>query len=515
MVLDSISKPRFTGILIHPSSLPSKDICGTFGESARTFIKLLAENHISVWQFLPLTPTDSTGSPYSSPSCFALNPWLIDLDDLIEDGFLPSSIINEFSNITTENNIDKIDFGKAQIKSYKIGQALVRSWKGQNIKHHNEFLEWSSNQFWLENHSCFMELRRQFKGIPWWEWPEPFSSFRSNELSLWKLKYKDNLLEHSLLQWHLNRQWNKLRSLSKDLGVLLFGDLPFYVSRDSADVWANRSLFSVLAKGNLDKQSGVPPDYFSETGQLWGTPVYRWSKHKRTNFSWWRSRFKRQWSQVDLLRLDHFRALDSYWSVPGDHKTAKNGCWIPSPGLELISHLKKDFGANLPLVAEDLGVITSNVKKLRDYFGFPGMKILQFAFDGNLDNPYLPENIKGYKWIVYSGTHDNATTNGWWEESDNEVREMVNNRDKGTYNSPAWKLIEIGMNTKTFLFVCPVQDVLSLGNEARLNKPGTIGFNWSWRLKDFNDDFRMSIKKYGELSDKCGRSFKNIHSLLI
>ncbi len=504
---------RFSGILLHPTSLPSKEVCGTFGEPSRKWIKLLSENGISVWQFLPLSPVDSLGSPYSSLSSFALNPWFLDATDLVRDGYLPSSIIRELPNTSLDIDNSAIDFNLADLRSDEIGKALAAYWQKQSLSRHNKFNNWSRNQFWLDDHACFMEIRKQHNGLPWWEWKSSLSSHDSYELELWRAQNQDKLLEHYLVQWHLDRQWRELRKLASENEILLFGDLPFYVSRDSSDVWGKRHLFSVLSKGNLLTQSGVPPDYFSETGQLWGTPVYRWQKHKRTRYKWWRDRLNRQWDLVDLLRLDHFRALDSYWSVSGNDSTAENGCWLPSPGLELLSILKKDFGGNLPLVAEDLGIITSRVNQLREYFRFAGMKILQFAFDGNAENPYLPENIKGSNWVVYTGTHDNSTTNGWWNEINDEVKNRVYDIYDGSYEEPSWKLIEIGMRTEAILFVSPIQDILSLGEDCRLNKPGTIYNNWSWKLSEYDLYLKKSIIEYGNLSLESGRQSSNINKL--
>ncbi len=500
---------------MHPSSLPTEEICGTFGEPSRKWIKLLSENGISVWQFLPLTPTDSFGSPYSSPSSFAINTWFLDANDLVKEGFIPSRIIEDLPKQSTNKNISSIDFNFANLRSNALGKALRKNWHVQSEGRHLEFKEWSTKETWLDNHSSFMELRRQHNGLPWWKWNDSFSSPNNKELKDWKTRNKEGLLEHSLMQWHLSRQWNQLRRLARESGVLLFGDLPFYVSRDSADVWGNRSLFSVSLKGNLSSQSGVPPDYFAETGQLWGTPVYRWQKHKRTRYEWWRKRFNRQWILFDLLRLDHFRGLVAYWSVPGKEKTAQNGCWLPSPGLELLSFLQIDYGENLPLVAEDLGVITKKVDDLRKYFQFPGMKILQFAFDGNENNPYLPENINNYNWIVYTGTHDNSTTIGWWNAIDDDIRRRVLERYHGNSKEPSWKLIELGMKTEAILFVSPIQDILSLGEESRLNKPGTIEGNWSWKLNYFDTTLTSSIKRFGQLSIANGRTFDGIHKAFL
>ena len=264
-------------------------------------------------------------------------------------------------------------------------------------------------------------------------------------LQAWKRNHQNEFLEQELLQWHLDRQWQRLRRLGAELGVEILGDLPFYVARDSADVWSHRTLFSIAADGCLREQSGVPPDYFSATGQLWGTPVYSWGRHRRTGFRWWRNRLKRQWALVDQLRLDHFRALASYWSVPGRDTTAMQGRWRRSPGAELLALLRRDAGGRLPLVAEDLGVITPDVERLRDRFHLPGMKVLQFAFDGNPNNPYLPANIQGSQWVVYPGTHDNPTSLGWWQQLDEGSRQRFATCLDAPVEAPGWQLLELGM----------------------------------------------------------------------
>ena len=503
-----LKTPRSMGVLLHPSSLPNSPVCGTFGAPARDWLRLLASNGIGVWQFLPLAITDKTGSPYSSLSCFSYNPWFLDVNDLVEEGFLPASVVKGLPG-QDDQNTTHIDFDLANLRSQRVGNYLRAFWEDQSSDRHNEFHAWCDKQFWLKDHALFIELRRQHNDLPWWEWPECFSQYQRAKSSFKETNFRSRLLEQYLLQWHLDRQWQALKKIAKGLGVLLFGDLPFYVSRDSSDVWSRTSLFSILRSGDLKLQSGVPPDYFSETGQLWGTPVYRWQKHKSTSFRWWRSRFARNFQQVDLLRIDHFRALSAYWSVPGENSTAKDGYWLPSPGLKLLTLLKKDLRGKLPLVAEDLGFITPEVESLRDHFGLPGMKILQFAFDGNNENPYLPENINGNDWIVYTGTHDNSTTLGWWNELDNEAKILVSSRFKGQEKSPCWQLIEIGLATDAKLFVVPVQDLLSLDDSNRFNKPGTVGNNWTWRLQGFDSSLINSLSKYDLLGQSYKRSFNN------
>ncbi len=489
---------RNSGILLHPTSLSDNPACGGFGNPARAWLNELAESGIGVWQFLPLAPTDSFGSPYSSPSSFAFNPWFLDHIDLVRDGFLS----NNFEKIFSEKDYfdKKVNFQLANSKVNILRSSLVDYWEKQNRTIQEEFEIWCSKQFWLDDHSIFMELKIQYNELPWWKWPEKYAMRDKKELAKWKKNNQRELLGHNLLQWHLDRQWKAIRKLAKDLGIFLFGDVPFYVSKDSADVWSNRSLFSILSNSDTFLQSGVPPDYFSETGQLWGNPVYRWSRHKASKFRWWRKRISRHLEQADFLRLDHFRALEAFWAIPGNDKTAENGFWLPSPGKEILGLIKKDCSGLLPLVAEDLGLITSKVEKLRDEYELDGMKILQFAFDGNVDNPYLPENIKDENWIVYTGTHDNSTSKGWWREIDQDKKEQIRERILDYDNFSSWELIRIGMETKAKLFIAPMQDLLNLDDSSRLNKPGTIENNWSWRLSRIDSTIQEALRKYGDMA---------------
>ena len=503
MFLNSDLKKQSLGILFHPTSLPGGSYCGTFGEGAKDWIKKLSKHRINFWQFLPLTPTDSTGSPYSSPSSFALNPWFLDINELIKKRFIFSSDKEELKVINHDN--DYLDFDFANNLYKKVGDYLLNDWGSQSEERKKNFYLWTTKNTWVEDYSIFMVIREEFNMLPWWEWPLEFKQKNIKLLKLWIEERSQDILKTKLIQWHLDNQWCEIKKFAKSKGVSLIGDLPFYVSRDSADVWSNKSLFSISKNGDLIYQSGVPPDYFSSTGQLWGTPTYYWSKHKRTNFCWWKKRFKRQFKLVDILRLDHFRALSGYWRVDGDAKNAINGKWINSPGRDLLNTLKKDLKYDqLPIIAEDLGVITKDVELLRDNYKFPGMKILQFAFDGNANNPYLPKNIAGENWVVYTGTHDNATSISWWENLDINIKNHIKENFKFS-NNPAWNLIEIGMQTKANLFISPIQDILSLDDSCRVNTPGTITNNWRWKLNKPLLEIDLELQKYSDLGINYGR----------
>ena len=502
--MKSVLTNKSLGVIMHPSCIPGGGECGTFGEGAKDWIKKLKKYGIEYWQFLPLTPTDSTGSPYSSPSSFALNPWFLDIDELIDNGYI--FISNKKDLGTINQNKNHFDFDVANKLSKEIGKQLLKGWEYQSEDRKLDFHKWIKNNSWVEDYSTFIVIREEFNMLPWWEWPKEFKLKNNNFLKSWLKTKREALLTEKLIQWHLDKQWRVIRGFAKSQGIKLIGDLPFYVSRDSSDVWSNKSLFSISNNGDLVFQSGVPPDYFSSTGQLWGTPTYFWSKHIRTNFTWWRNRFKRQFDLMDLLRLDHFRGLAGYWRVNGNAKTAICGKWINSPGRMLLNKLKKDLDADyLPIIAEDLGVITADVERLRKNFELPGMKILQFAFDGNNDNPYLPKNFEGENWVVYTGTHDNSTTISWWECLDEYSKSRIKDEFEFSGN-PSWDLIEIGMKTSANLFIAPIQDILSLDDSSRLNKPGTIENNWKWKLDRPLEEIEEDLEIFGSMGKSLGRN---------
>ncbi len=504
MSIQKVLTKKSLGILMHPSCIPGGRVCGTFGQGAKEWIKKLHDNGIEYWQFLPLTPTDSTGSPYSSPSSFALNPWFLDIDNLIEENFIFISSPKELG--PTNQNNSHFDFDTADNLTKKLGHLLLQSWSSQAEDRKLAFNKWISKNSWIEDYATFIVIREEFNKLPWWKWPKDFKIKNNKFLKSWIKAKSDKILIEKLIQWHLDEQWRAIKKFAKIYNVKLIGDLPFYVSRDSAEVWSNKSLFSILKNGDLIFQSGVPPDYFSSKGQLWGTPTYFWSKHKRTNFAWWRKRFKRQFELVDLLRLDHFRGLAGYWRVNGNSKTAICGKWINSPGKTLLNKLKIDLGTDyLPIIAEDLGVITPDVEKLRRNFELPGMKILQFAFDGNEDNPYLPKNIEGENWVVYTGTHDNSTSVSWWESLENNSKKRIHDEYKFSEN-PSWSLIKIGMETNANLFIAPIQDILSLNDSSRLNIPGTTKNNWKWKINRPLEEIEQDIRRYSELGNNFGRT---------
>jgi len=504
MILNFDPLKKYSGVLIHPSSLPGGSYCGTFGNCAKDWIEILSIYKIDTWQFLPLSPTDSTGSPYSSPSSFALNPWFLDVEELINSNFIKESNQTKKFQLDSEN-LKFFKFKVADELSEITGNLLIDSWELQSFDKKDQFNNWCRNNSWVNDFSVFMTLKEEFNFSAWWNWPEEFKYKKKLAIEQWEKNNAKSVLKRKLIQWHLNRQWLKLKTYAEKKGVRLIGDLPFYVSKDSVDVWSNKSLFEISPDGELFYQSGVPPDYFSSTGQLWGTPVYSWQKHQETDFEWWKKRFKRQFELVDILRLDHFRALAGYWRVDGKAKDAIKGNWIKSPGKDLLTSLKDFLNVkNLPIIAEDLGIINEDVIDLRRQFGLPGMKILQFAFDGNEDNPYLPKNINGNNWVVYTGTHDNSTTLSWWNQLDKPIKENIQ-KEFSVGKNPSWELIELGMKTKAKLFIAPIQDILGLDDSSRINIPGTTENNWKWKIDKSLSEIKPFLRNYGELGKKYRR----------
>jgi len=495
---------RRAGVLLHPTALPGPAGCGSFGQAAQHWLALLGRHGVGVWQLLPLAPTDGTGSPYSSPSGSALNPWLLDGELLVQQGFLEWADLEGLPRATT--GPDRLDLAAMPARSQALAAALASRWPQQPVEQKQAFARWRRRQRgWLADHALFMVIRRLQGGQPWWEWPAPLARRQGRALRRIATEQAGGLLAEELLQWQLQSQWMQLRKQAERSGVQVLGDLPFYVAHDSADVWAHPGLFSLQPDGRLAAQSGVPPDYFSATGQLWGTPVYRWPLHLLTGFNWWLARLQRQFELFDLVRLDHFRALQAFWSVPGDAPTAEHGRWVWFPGWPLLTLLWLRQGLRLPLIAEDLGVITPQVEALRDAFRLPGMKILQFAFNGDSANPYLPANIRGPRWVVYTGTHDNATTVGWWQSLDGGARQKLTEAVGAPVTAPAWQLLELALASPANLAVVPLQDLLELDDRARFNTPGTSSGNWTWRLEQPIAALDGKLQGYGAMAARYGR----------
>jgi 4-alpha-glucanotransferase len=493
-------RQRKSGILMHPSSLPGPGGIGSFGEEARHFVDFLHKSGQSLWQILPLGPTAYGNSPYSCYSAFAGNPLLINLEAVADDGdLLPMDLQDDFPG-------DRVDYGAVEL--YKLGllkQAAVRFFAEGAQKRKEEFWQFCDATFWLHDYALFMALKEQFKGESWREWPDPVAKREPEALASWGEKLGAAIGEQKYLQWQFSRQWKKLKQYANVLGISVVGDLPIFVAYDSADVWANPQLFHLDDKGVPIVVAGVPPDYFSKTGQLWGNPLYNWDRMAEQGYSWWIARLRNDLSLYDMVRIDHFRGFEAFWEVPAWEKTAMNGRWVKGPGEALFHALRNALG-NLPIIAEDLGVITGEVEALRDQFGFAGMKILQFAFGGGPDNPYLPHNHVR-SCVVYTGTHDNDTTAGWFDSMKAKEQKGVLGYFDRDRKDIVWQMVKCALASVADYAIIPMQDLLELPSSGRMNVPGVAGGNWSWRCPAdaFSAKLATKVAKateiYGRLPD--------------
>ena len=467
---------RRAGLLLHPSSLPGPHGIGDIGPAARHWIKRLADAGCSLWQVLPLGPTGYGDSPYQCFSSFASNPYLISPADLIQDSLLSEADVEVSSRSGTQ-----IDYGDTIAwKTELLDRAFTRL-RGRKALH-QQINEWARQRWsWLGDFSLFMALKAEHGGGPWLEWPAEIRDRDPMALRDATTRLAEPIARTVFQQWAFDRQWQRLRRVARDHGVQIVGDLPIFVAGDSSDVWAHRDLFEVDDEGRPEFVAGVPPDYFSETGQLWGNPLYQWDVHRESGYAWWLSRLDAAMSVADIVRVDHFRGFHDYWRIPGDAETAVIGEWVDGPGDHFLEAVRDHFD-DLPIIAEDLGELNPGVYELRDRFGLPGMKILQFAFTNEEDNPFLPHHFPE-NCIVYTGTHDNDTTIGWYETAPDEQVHQMREYLGVDGSDPAWHLIEAAFESKAAWAIVPLQDVQRLGTEARMNTPGTPDGNWQWRTE--------------------------------
>ncbi len=468
---------RASGVLLHPTALAGPFRVGGLGEEAFLFVDFLVRAGQSLWQILPLGPTGYGHSPYNALSAFAGNPVLIDLQQLVDCNDLDGSHLNAILK-----NSSGIDFNQVHArKNTLLLEAGYEFFRKPTTERHQAFDTFCHEQSdWLEDFSLFMALRETFAEQTWSEWPEGLRTRKPEAIREWQDKLEENCRLYKYQQFVFSEQWHKLKTYANSNNVLIFGDIPIFVAYDSADVWANQHLFHLDDQSQATAVAGVPPDYFSKTGQRWGNPLYRWDQLAAEDFQWWLRRFEFQLQNCDMIRIDHFRGFQACWSIPASEKTAVKGHWEEVPGRALFEKLCEQ-GTDLPIIAEDLGIITPEVEKLRDDFAFPGMKILQFAFDSGPDNPYLPENHTANS-VVYTGTHDNDTTLGWWQGLTKGQKDRV--RDSLGTRRPdmPWELIRLAMSSIANLCVIPCQDILSLDRTARFNTPGLATGNWDWQM---------------------------------
>jgi 4-alpha-glucanotransferase len=474
---------RSSGILLHLSSLPSIGGIGDFGPAAYDFVDFLKNAKQRYWQILPLNPTDLVygNGPYSSLSAFALNTLFISLELLVKDGFLTKE---ELDDLTTSKWEDRVDYFQViEAKSILLEQAFERFEKTKVEEH--QFVEFcKEHNFWLDAYADFMVAKKCFRSMIWSDWPQDLRSAQPQRLSALRSEFARDIVRIKFFQYLAFKQWFLLRGYCQSRGVEIVGDIPIYVNEDSADVWSNSRVFKLDENLKPVFVAGVPPDYFSKTGQRWGNPVYDWQYNKATNYQWWTQRIKHNLHLFDVIRIDHFRGLMEYWEIPAAEKTAINGRWVPGPGEDFLSHLRVVY-PDLPIIAEDLGLITPDVGIAMKKFDLPGMKILLFAFGEDLTHIYLPENFTE-PCVVYTGTHDNNTTRGWFrrDATAQEQEFLVRYTHKNiTEDNVAGELIRVALKSPAVIAIIPMQDILNLDENSRMNTPGTVLGNWEWRLQ--------------------------------
>lgn len=475
---------RSNGILLHITSLPSSYGIGDLGPSAYQFADFLERTHQQIWQILPLGPVGLGASPYSSPSTFAGNPLLISPDRLRDAGFLTEADLRDVPDLPT----DHVDYSRAiPLKHNLLTRAFERFESEASAQDVEDFELFCAEQAdWLTDYALYRALKSAHDDAPWTAWPDPITLRDPDALREARREHERTIRKHEFWQFLFDRQWTALRTYCNERSIQLFGDIPIYVAEDSADVWAHQGLFHLDDQGKPTVVAGVPPDFFAEEGQRWGNPIYRWDTMRDRGFRWWTRRVERTLDLVDLVRIDHFRGFSAYWEIPAEEETAVHGQWVQAPGEELFHTLEDRLG-NLPVVAEDLGIITSDVTDLRKQFDFPGMAVLQFAFYDDPASEYLPHNFER-DVVAYTGTHDNNTTLGWWtEEIDGEAKDFARtylDLDESVQDDLSWMCIRMLMASVANRVVIPLQDVLELGAEARMNLPGNGGGNWEWRFTE-------------------------------
>lgn len=490
---------RACGVLLHPTSLPGPGGIGSLGADALRFLDLLQTMGMSYWQLLPLSPPGYGNSPYSALSAFACNPLLIDLEQLYTEGDLSSP------PPPGNHHPQRVDFGRViHEKTALLRQAATNFLRQTTSVRHHEYHRFCSSHTWLQEYALFMTIKRRFGGKAWSHWPEEFTCATPEQRQRLAEQLDNELAIEKYLQWQAFRQWSALRHEANRRGIRLIGDIPIFVAHDSADVWTQRELFLLDANGTPSVVAGVPPDYFSATGQLWGNPLYNWELMEQQGYRWWIERFRSQFELFDLVRVDHFRGFEAAWHIPASASTAQDGRWVRGPVEQFFDTLQQALGT-LPIIAEDLGVITPEVVALRERYGFPGMKILQFAFDAAIDDRDLPHNHLPNA-VVYTGTHDNDTTNGWYTSRTPAEREEMHAYLGTSGEDGVGDLIRAALMSVADTAIIPLQDLLRLDSEARMNIPGTPSGNWEWRFSwemipsELPQTTRQDLHRYGRLA---------------
>jgi 4-alpha-glucanotransferase len=499
---------RAGGVLLHPTSLPSRYGIGDLGQEARDFVDFLAESNLRLWQVLPLNPIGFGESPYQSFSAFAGSPLFISLDELRQDGLVSGEQLKKVPSFPEE----KVAYQAcAEYKERIFRQAyasfLCGGKDGEKGAAYRCFVE--KNSYWLADYALFMALKRYFHNVPWNFWEKEIALRQPAALKRWESMLAAEIDYQIFLQYEFFRQWHNFRQYASAKGISLIGDLPIYVAYDSSDTWVNPRLFELDELGNPLKVGGVPPDYFSATGQLWGNPIYKWRNMAENDYLWWRERIKVLLELVDYIRIDHFRGFEAYWEIPGGELTAVNGRWVKGPAENFFQVITAYLG-ELPLIAEDLGIITPAVVELKNKFGFPGMKVLQFVDRESITERPLPGpemmHTAETNYVYYTGTHDNNTLRGWFEK---KILAQLNKESREKWDQVAcekicWEFIETVMQSRAKWAIVPLQDFLCLGSSARMNQPGTVGGNWEWRCKKGALTGELA-RRISALVTKCGR----------
>lgn len=488
---------RSAGILLHPTSLPGEFGIGDLGPWVMQWLDFLSDTDCGLWQVLPLGPTGYGDSPYQCFSAFAGNPYLISPETLFTDGLLNKTDLEDrpyFPN-------DSVNFGMViPWKLQLLHRAFSQYEKSPSATLKQDFERFQEEQvYWLEDFALFMAIKEAHGGGSWVSWSSSLRNREPDVTNKARHKLATEVTRHKFWQYIFFRQWAQVRAYAQTKNIKIIGDIPIFVAHDSAEVWAHPELFYLDDQHKPTVVAGVPPDYFTKTGQLWGNPLYRWDVHASNGYTWWLNRLKAVLQLVDIIRLDHFRGFAGYWEVPASAPTAETGRWVSGPGKGFFTKVINALG-DLPIIAEDLGEITPDVVELRDHFGLPGMKILQFAFHGNPQEPFLPHNFT-QNCMVYTGTHDNDTSRGWFNRVDEKERNFCR-QYLGRYGSDiAWDLIRTAWASVAVYALAPMQDLLNLGNEARMNYPGNPAGNWSWRMpaSALNPELQIRLKEFNFL----------------
>lgn len=488
---------RASGILMPIFSLPSKYGIGCFSQEAYTFVDQLGEAGQSYWQILPLGPTGFGDSPYQSFSTFAGNPYFIDLESLIQAGLLKTE---ECEAYDFGDDSRYVDYEKIYRSRFRI---LKKAYERSSIKRDRSFHTFIiENAYWLDDYALYMAIKNSFGEVSWSEWDEEIRLRNPQALEMYREKLEHEVEFYKFLQFIFSTQWKKLKKYANQNGIKIIGDIPIYVAFDSADSWSHPELYQFDSSETPVAVAGCPPDGFSKEGQLWGNPLYDWEYHKKTSYAWWTQRIAYCFKLYDVVRLDHFRGLDQYYSIPFGKPNAKYGCWKKGPGMDLLRSVTAKLG-KLDIIAEDLGFVTDSVRRLVQESGYPGMKVLEFAFDSREKSNYLPHNYDS-NCVVYTGTHDNDTVKGWYRSLPPEDRQLsveYMGNEKTDPEDIHWDFIRMALSSVAKLAIIPIQDYLGLGSEARINRPSTVGGNWKWRLQkgELTEELLHKINRLTEL----------------